>query len=266
MAPVERVDYPDDPRLRDFVRLRDVQLRSKLEPEEGLFLAEGHATIRRAIAAGYVLRAAVGSQKHLAALDDVLAQLDAPIFRMEPNALTSTTGFPVHRGALASFDRKALPLAEELIGGADRLLVLEDLNDHTNLGAVFRSAAALGWRPVLLTPRCADPLYRRAIRTSMGAVFSVPWTRIDWAGGADVLRAAGFLLAALTPSAEAVGIDQVERSGRLALVLGSEGAGLSNRWLEAADVRVRIPMHAGVDSLNVAAAAAIALYALGPHH
>jgi tRNA G18 (ribose-2'-O)-methylase SpoU len=266
MARAERLDDPDDPRLNDFVRLRDVQLRSKLEPQEGLFLAEGEATIRRAIAAGYALRAAVGSRKHLAALDDVLAPIDAPLFLMEPDVLSTTTGFPVHRGALASFDRKPLAPPEELVAGADRLLVLEDLNDHTNLGAVFRSAAALGWRPVLLTPRCADPLYRRAIRTSMGAVFSVPWTRIDWMGGADALHAAGFSVAALTPSAEAVGIDQIGRPGRLALVLGSEGAGLSPRWLDAADVRVRIPMHAGVDSLNAAAAAAIALYALGPRH
>ncbi len=266
MARVERVDDPHDPRLRDFVQLRDVQLRSKLEPEEGLFLAEGHATIRRALAAGYSLRSAVGSEKHLAALDDVLAPLDAPVYWMEPNALTSTTGFPVHRGALASFNRKPLEAPEALIAGADRLLVLEDLNDHTNLGAVFRSAAALGWRPILLTPRCADPLYRRAIRTSMGAVFSVPWTRIDWAEGGGVIRTAGLSLVALTPSVDAVVIDQLVPPRRIALVLGSEGAGLSTRWLEAADVRVRIPMHAGVDSLNVAAAAAIALYTLGPRH
>ena len=266
MTRAERVDDPDDPRLRDFVRLRDVQLRSKLEPAEGLFLAEGHATILRAIAAGYTLRSAVGSAKHLAGLDDVLARLDAPIYQMEPNALTSTTGFPVHRGALASFDRKPLERPEELVAGAGRVLVLEDLNDHTNLGAVFRSAAALGWRPVLLTPRCADPLYRRAIRTSMGAVFSVPWTRIDWADGAGAIRAAGLSLVALTPSADAAVIDQIDPPGRLALVVGSEGAGISTRWLDAADVRVRIPMYAGIDSLNVAAAAAIALYALGLRH
>jgi tRNA G18 (ribose-2'-O)-methylase SpoU len=266
MARVERVDDPDDPRLRDFVQLRDVQLRSKREPAEGLFLAEGHATIRRALAAGYALRSAVGSEKHLAGLDDVLGPLDASVYRMEPNALTSTTGFPVHRGALASFARKPLPTPEALIAEANHLLVLEDINDHTNLGAVFRSAAALGWRPVLLTPRCADPFYRRAIRTSMGAVFSVPWTRMDWAEGSGAIRAAGFSLVALTPSADAVAIDELERPRRVALVLGSEGAGISTRWLGAADVRMRIPMHAGVDSLNVAAAAAIALYVLGPRH
>jgi tRNA G18 (ribose-2'-O)-methylase SpoU len=264
MGRVERVEEPDDPRLRDFVRLRDVQLRSKLEPEAGLFLAEGHATIRRAIAAGYTLRAAVGSERDLAALDDVLGALDAPVYELEPETLSGTAGFPVHRGALASFARKPLPSAEELIADARRVVVLEDLNDHTNVGAMFRSAAALGWRPVLLTPRSADPLYRRAVRTSMGAVFSVPWTRIDWTRGAGVIRGAGITLAALTPAEGAVAIEAFDAPERVALVLGSEGAGVSPRWLAAADVRVRIPMHAGIDSLNVAAAAAIALYALGP--
>jgi tRNA G18 (ribose-2'-O)-methylase SpoU len=261
MARVERVDDPGDPRLRDFTDLRDVQLRSLREPAEGLFLAEGDATIRRALAAGYELRAVLCTERWLAPLADVLDPLDVPAYVVDRDALAVTTGFPVHRGALASFGRRPVPDPDGLLADASRVVVLEDLSDHTNLGAVFRCAAALGWDAVLLTPRCADPLYRRAVRTSMGAVFDVPWSRID---GPHPIREAGLTLVALTPAAEAAPLADVHPPARLALALGAEGPGLTTLWLDSADVRVRIPMRAGIDSLNVAAAAAVACYALGP--
>jgi len=254
-----RVADRHDPRLRDFLDLRDTQMRSAREPAEGFFLAEGEATIRRAFAAGYDPRAVVTTERWLAPLDD----LDVTAYVVPDDVLEATTGFPVHRGALASFARRPLPALGAVVADARRVVVLEDLVDHTNVGAVMRSAAAFGWDAVLLTPRCADPLYRRAVRTSMGAVFAVPWTRIDHRDGIGELHTAGFTLAALTPSADAVALEAVGHPPRLALAVGSEGPGLSPRWLEGADLRVRIPMPGDVDSLNVAAAAAVALYALG---
>lgn len=264
MVRVERIADPQDPRLRDFTGLRDVQLRSRREPEEGLFLAEGEATIRRAVAAGYVPRAVLLTERWRAPLDDLLSATDVSVLVVDDEVLEATTGFPVHRGAIASMDRRPLPSIDRILDGAARILVLEDITDHTNLGAVFRSAAGLGVDGVLLTPRCGDPLYRRAVRTSMGAVFAVPWTRVPWFEGAGLLRGAGLELAALTPALDAPPLGDVDPSAhpRLALALGSEGPGLSSRWLEAADLRVRIPMRDGVDSLNVAAAAAVACYAL----
>jgi tRNA G18 (ribose-2'-O)-methylase SpoU len=261
MVGLVRVDDPGDPRLRDFTDLRDVQLRSVREPAEGLFLAEGEATIRRALAAGYEPRAVLLTDRWLAPLADVLDPLDVPAYLVGDEVLAETTGFPVHRGALASFRRRPVRAAAGLLADASRVVVLEDLSDHTNLGAVFRCAAALGWDAVLLTPRCADPLYRRAVRTSMGAVFAVPWARVD---GPDPVCEAGLTILALTPADDAVALADVRAPARLALALGAEGPGLTARWLEAAGVRVRIPMRAGVDSLNVAAAAAIACYELGP--
>jgi tRNA G18 (ribose-2'-O)-methylase SpoU len=255
-----RVDDPNDPRLRDFTHLRDVQLRSRREPAEGLFIAEGAATIRRAVAAGYEPRAVLLTDRWLGPLADVLDPFDVPAFVVGDEELAATTGFPVHRGALASFRRRPVPAATALLADATRVVVLEDLSDHTNLGAVFRCVAALGWDAVLLTPRCADPLYRRAVRTSMGAVFAVPWSRVD---GPGPICEAGLTLVALTPAADAVPLADVRPPARLALALGAEGPGLTPRWLEAADLRVRIPMRAGVDSLNVAAAAAVACYELG---
>jgi tRNA G18 (ribose-2'-O)-methylase SpoU len=261
---VERIADPQDPRLRDFTDLRDVQLRSRREPAEGLFLAEGEATIRRAVAAGYALRAVLLTERWIPPLEDLLRSTSTPALVVDDAVLEVTTGFPVHRGAIASMDRRPLPPLEQILRDAARIVVLEDLSDHTNLGAVFRSAAALGVDGVLLTPRCGDPLYRRAVRTSMGAVFSVPWTRVPWFEGPQLLRDAGIELAALTPAPDALRLDAVDPTEhqRLALALGSEGHGLSDRWLDAADLRLRIPMHGEVDSLNVAAAAAVACYAL----
>jgi tRNA G18 (ribose-2'-O)-methylase SpoU len=261
----ERLTDPADPRLADFLDLRDVELRTKVEAAAGLFIAEGEATIRRALASGFEPRAFLLTERWLDGLADLVDATGAPALVVDDDVLTATTGFPVHRGALASMDRRPLPSIDAVASGVARLVVLEDLSDHTNLGAVFRSAAGLGVGGILLTPRCADPLYRRAIRTSMGAVFSMPWTRIPWFEGPDLLRGAGFELAALTPAIDAADLRTVAPAAhpRLALAIGSEGHGLSERWLTAADLLVRIPMGGGIDSLNAAAAAAVACYALG---
>ena len=258
----ERLADPTDPRLRDFTSLRDVELRTAREAEEGLFIAEGEKTIRRALAAGYEPRAFLLTEAWLGSVEALAG--DAPVFVVPDDVLDATTGYPVHRGALASFHRRPLPSLDDVLSGARRVAVLEDIQDHTNLGAIFRSAAALGVDAVVLTPRAADPLYRRAIRTSMGAVFSIPWTRVPWFEGPDLLRDAGFTLLALTPAGGSLDLRDVDASAleRAALAIGNEGDGLSERWLGAADLRVRIPMREGIDSLNAAAAAAVAFFAL----
>jgi len=251
------VDDPNDPRLSPFLDLRDTQMRAAREPAEGFFLAEGERTIRRAVDAGYELRAVLATERMLWGLED----LDGTAYVVPDPVLEDTTGFPVHRGALASFSRRPILDAEIVLATAERVVVLEDLVDTTNVGAVFRAAAALGWDAVVLSERCGDPLYRRAVRTSMGAVFSLPWTRVSHRSGIDVLHAAGLTVLALTPSGS-VEVRAVTAPRRRALVVGSEGPGVSRRWLEAADLGVRIEMHGGIDSLNVATAAAIALHAL----
>ena len=254
-----RIADSHDPRLGDFLDLRDTQQRAAREPAEGFFLAEGEVTIRRAAAAGYEPRAVLTTDRWVEALDD----LDVIAYVVPDDVLEATTGFPVHRGALASFARRPLPSVGAVLVGARRAVILADLVDHANVGAIVRSAGALGWDAVLVTTRCADPLYRRAVRTSMGAVFTVPWTRIDDRTAVEELHEAGFTVAAMTPAPDARAIDDIEIPERLAVAVGSEGPGLSPRWLAASDLRVRIQMHGQVDSLNVATAAAIALYALG---
>jgi tRNA G18 (ribose-2'-O)-methylase SpoU len=186
------------------------------------------------------------------------------VYVAEPAVLEAITGFHVHRGALAAMHRPPLPPVAEVLAGARRVAVLEDVVDHTNVGAAFRSAAAIGVDAVLVTPRCADPLYRRSVRVSMGTVFQVPWTRVDpWPDGIALLRDAGFVTAALALSDDSISLDALEADPpeRLALVLGAEGDGLKPATIAAADVTVRIPMAGGVDSLNVAAAAAVAFWA-----
>ena len=263
-----RIEDPRDPRLADFVGLTDVALRRRTEPERGLYVAESEKVIRRALAAGHRPRSFLMGERWLIDLADVVERAEAdgiPVFVGEPEVLETLTGFHLHRGALASMQRPVLPTVAEALDGARRVLVLEDVVDHTNVGAVFRSAAALGVDAVLVTPRCADPLYRRSIRVSMGTVFHVPWTRIDpWPGGVDLLRELGFTTAALALDDDAVGLDELaaDPPERLALVLGTEGDGLSHRTVAAVDLTVRIPMAAGVDSLNVAAAGAVAAWAL----
>jgi tRNA G18 (ribose-2'-O)-methylase SpoU len=258
-----------DPRLADYVALTDVTLRRRFEPEHGLFIAESAKVIVRAIAAGYRPRSLLLEGKwldDLAGPIEEAGRLGADVFVAPPDVIESVTGYQVHRGALASMQRRELPPIESVLAGARRVVVLEDVVDHTNVGAVFRSAAALGVDAVLVTPRCADPLYRRSIRVSMGTVFAVPWTRIEpWPGGTDRLRAQGFLVAGLALSADAVDLDtfaQRHRGDKIAMVLGAEGDGLRRRTVEHCDVSVRIPMSGGVDSLNVAAAGAVAFWEL----
>lgn len=260
------IDVATDSRLADYVSLRDVQLRTSLEAEHGLFLAEGEKVVRRAVAAGYPVRSFLVAPRWVAALADVVAAAgDVPCYVAPDSVVEDVTGFHVHRGVLASLHRKPLPSVSSVLRGATRVMALEDLVDHTNVGAAIRCAAALGWDAVLLSPRCADPLYRRAIKVSMGTVFSVPYTRVEnWYQGPEALRDAGFEVVALTPDDDAVDIADVEPSERVALLVGSEGDGLTQRWMRDADRRVRIPMTGGVDSLNVAAAAAVACYALRP--
>lgn len=262
MAELVHVADPADPRLADYRDLRDVQLRQSLEAEHGLFLAEGEKVVRRAVAAGFEPRSFLMAPRWLEGLADVLDATDAPCFVLSEELAEQVTGFHVHRGALASLRRRPLPTVEAVLAGARTVVVVEDVVDHTNIGAIFRSAAALDVDAVLLSPRCADPFYRRAIKVAMGAVFSMPWTRIDdWYDALPALSAHGFTTVALTLADDAVPIDDaVQGVDRLALVLGSEGHGLSPRWTAAADRRAIIPMSPEIDSLNVAAASAVACY------
>lgn len=268
MSSPQRVHRPDDPRLADFVGLTDVALRRRREPAEGLFIAEGDKVIRRALAAGYRLRSLLLAEKWLPSMGEALdaaAAAGAPVLVGEEALLEQVTGYVVHRGALASMQRRALPDAATLLSEASRVAVLEDVNDHTNIGAIFRGAAALGMDAVLLSPRCADPLYRRAVKVSMGAVFTVPYARLQsWPDGLHDVRSAGLAVLALTPDPAATPLPAVpaQTLARCALLLGAEGTGLSREALAAADVPVRIPMARGVDSLNVGAAAAVAFYAV----
>jgi tRNA G18 (ribose-2'-O)-methylase SpoU len=262
MAELIEITSADDPRLADYRDLRDVQLRQHVEAEHGLFLAEGEKVVRRAVEAGHDARSFLMAPRWVDGLADVLARSGAPCFVVSESLAEQVTGFHVHRGALASLARPPLPSVEEVLSGARSVLVLEDIVDHTNVGAIFRSGAALGFDAVLLAPRCADPLYRRSIKVAMGAVFSVPWTRLpDWDGALATVSEAGFTTVALTLAPDAVEIERaVAGLDRVALVLGSEGHGLSPRWQRAADVRAVIPMAADIDSLNVAAATAVACY------
>jgi tRNA G18 (ribose-2'-O)-methylase SpoU len=262
MAELIEVSDTDDLRLSDYRDLRDVELRKHLEAEHGLFLAEGEKVVRRAVEAGFPVRSFLMAPRWLGGLSDVLARSAAPCYVVSEDLAEEVTGFHVHRGALASLERLALPSADSVLAGARTVVALEDVVDHTNVGAIFRSAAALGVDAVLLSPRCADPLYRRSVKVAMGAVFSLPYARIaQWYDGLGQLSRAGFTTVALTPAADAVEIEEaVEGLEKVALVVGSEGPGLTRRWMETADRRAVIPMAAGIDSLNVAAATAVACY------
>jgi len=273
-ADVHPVTDRDDPRLTDYVGLTDVALRTRVEPANGLYIAESSTVLGRALRAGHRPRSVLLAPRWLPDVEAMLAEVpgDDPVtvYVADEPVLEAITGFHVHRGALAAMHRPVLPsVADVLAGardgtGARRVAVLEDLVDHTNVGAAFRSAAALGVDAVLVTPRCADPLYRRSVRVSMGTVFQVPWTRVDpWPGGIATLRGAGFVTASLALSDDAVALDDLvaDPPQRLALVLGAEGDGLKPATVAAGDLTVRIPMAGGVDSLNVAAAAAVAFWA-----
>ncbi|MBD7957932.1 RNA methyltransferase [Microbacterium sp. Sa4CUA7] len=261
--PIERVDDPTDPRLADYRDLTDVALRRVLEPAGGLYIAESAKVIARAIAAGHRPRSVLVQEKWVDDVADIAG--DAPVYVVPAEVAEQLTGYAVHRGALAAMHRPVEPAVADVVAGARLVVVLEDIVDHTNVGAAFRSAAALGADAVLISPRCADPLYRRSVRVSMGTVFQVPWTRMPpWPAARDMLHDAGFHIAALALADDAVSLDAFAagRPDRVALVLGAEGDGLSRRALEAADTVVTIPMRGGVDSLNVAAAGAVALWSL----
>lgn len=259
-----RVDSLEDERLTDYARLTDVVLRRKSEPAGGLYIAESTKVIARAIAAGHRPRSVLTLEQWLPELMPLLGE-EVPVFVGTAALLEELTGFHLHRGALASMHRPALAPVADILAGARRVVVVEDVVDHTNVGAIFRAVAGLGADAVLVTPRCADPLYRRSVRVSMGTVLQVPWTRLaEWPEGAEQLRSAGFHIASLALSDDAVDLDEfaLDPPERVAIVLGTEGDGLSTAALGVADTVVTIPMLHGVDSLNVASAAAVALWAL----
>lgn len=263
-----------DPRVRDFTQLKDVNLRKSFEAERGLYLAESFSVITRALAAGHQVRSILTNRHWLERLQETLGPraADIPIFVAKEEQLTRLTGFSMHRGAIAAMERPPLPELGEVLAEARAVLILEDLVDHTNVGAAIRSAAAMGFDAILTSPHCADPLYRRAVRVSMGTVFSLPWTRIDTWPDTSALKTRGFIVAGLALTDQAVSLpdfcaclhSQGERGQqpKVALVLGTEGPGMTKQALAGCDQLVKIPLSHGVDSLNVAAAGAVACYAV----
>lgn len=247
----------DDPRLADFRDLTVADRRPDRPGGRGLVIAEGVVVVRRLLDSPYRPRAVFGVP---AKISQLAAHVAAPCYFGSAELMAQVVGFHLNRGVLATADRAPFPLVPELIARSHQLAVLEGVNDHENLGGLFRNAAALGVDAILLGPRCADPLYRRSVRVSMGHVLQVPFAPLRcWTGDLDALGAAGFLVAALTPAADAVPLPEAGLgAGRVAWLLGAEGPGLSAEALAAADLAVRIPMAPGVDSLNVATAAAIA--------
>ncbi len=264
---VHHVDDPDDPRLFELTGLTDAEARAALEAEHGCFVAEGILTLESVLRSAYPVRSILVAESKLGRVEAVLAAapatVEVDVFVAAPALLEAVTGFPIHRGVIASVGRLPLPRPGDLVTGARRLLVVEAVNDHENLGALFRNAAAFGVDAVLLDPTSADPLYRRSVRVSLAHVLRVPWTRLgSLPDGLEVLREAGFSTVALSPSGD-VTVDTIDDEC-VAWVVGAEGPGLSEATLAAADHRARIPMSPGVDSLNVATAAAVALALSSP--
>lgn len=272
MAQIIEITDFSAPELDAFARLTEAQLRNRLEPEKGIFIAESPKVITRALKAGYEPLALLTERKHLGGqAKELVASLgDVPVYTADDDLLENLTGYALTRGVLCAMRRRPLPTVEELCKDAKRIAVLESIVDATNVGAIFRSAAALGIDAVLVTPTCCDPLYRRAARVSMGTVFQVPWTRIgetaaDWPEqGMERLRAMGFQTAAMALSDDSVSVEHpaLQQAEKLAIVLGTEGDGLSADTIADCDYVVRIPMREGVDSLNVAAASAVAFWEL----
>ena len=277
------IEYPkslEDPRLDVYARLTELQLRNRLEPERGIFIAESDKVIDRALAAGYEPLSLLVPQHRLSRMVGLVERMGGnkpaaegglDVFVLPAEEVQKLAGYELTRGVLCAMRRKPLPSVEEVIANARRIAILEDITNHTNVGAAFRSAAALGIDAVLCTPACCDPLYRRAVRVSMGTVFQVPWTRIgqaegeEWPeGGIAKLRSLGFKAAAMALSDDSVSLDspELKQCEKLAIVMGTEGDGLSARTIAACDYTVKIPMAHGVDSLNVAAASAVAFWEL----
>ena len=269
---VEITDF-HAPELDPYARLTQNQLRCRLEPEKGIFIAESPKVIDRALDAGYKPVSLLMERKQITGpAAEILTRCgDAPVYTADRELLAGLTGFELTRGVLCAFRRPAPRSAEELCKEARRVAVLEGIVDSTNVGAIFRSAAALNMDAVLINPSCCDPLCRRAVRVSMGTVFQVPWAQLgetpaDWPGqGLARLRAMGFKTAAMALSDRSVPIDDeaLAAEPKLAIVLGTEGDGLAHATIAACDYTVKIPMSHGVDSLNVAAASAVAFWQLG---
>ncbi len=266
MAELIYVTDPDDPRLDDFVRLRDSQLRIAKENRRSMFIAEGIKIIERALTAGYQPLSFLLTKKWLAGLEPALASVSAPVIVMDESTIEKVTGFHVHRGALAAFARRGQTEVSAFFD-MRRVVLCEDIVDHANLGAIIRCAAGLGWDGVAVSHRSADPLYRRAIKASMGTVLSLPWIRLpDRRDIIDQFVRHGFTTVAFALRDDAIPLadfaSTVGREDKIALMLGTEGEGLSTEWIDSAQRVVTIPMSRGVDSLNVAAAAAIGCYCL----
>ena len=261
------------PELDPYARLTQNQLRNRLEPEKGIFIAESPKVIARALDAGYKPVSLLMERKQITGpAAGILSRCgDAPVYTADREMLAELTGFELTRGVLCAFHRPAPRPVEELCKNARRVAVLEGIVDSTNVGAIFRSAAALNMDAVLINPSCCDPLCRRAVRVSMGTVFQVPWgqlgeTPADWPEkGMDILQSLGFKTAAMALSDRSVSIDdeQLAKEPKLAIVLGTEGDGLAAGTIASCDYTVKIPMSHGVDSLNVAAASAVAFWQLG---
>jgi tRNA G18 (ribose-2'-O)-methylase SpoU len=258
------IDDPADERLADFRDLSTADRRPDRPGGRGLVIAEGVVVVERLLASRYPVRALLGVRRRIEALAPQLESVAAPAYVASAEVMAQVVGFHLNRGVLAAADRAVPQDVDALVSRSRHLAVLEGVGDHENLGSLFRNAAALGVDGLLLGPRCSDPLYRRSVRVSMGHVLAVPFACLDsWPASLEWLRGKGFRVLALTPAADAVPLrEAVREPGRYAVLLGSEGPGLTAEALTAADERVRIPMAGGVDSLNVATAAAIALYAL----
>ena len=259
MARVVPVDDRDDPRLAEVSGLNDAQSRAVTEAEHGCFVVEGLLVLEAVVLQSpYRLRSVLVSRSKLDRVLAVLGDTDVDVFVGTPALLESVTGFPIHRGIIASAARIPLPTVDDLVTDATRVVLVEGLNDHENMGAMFRNAAAFGVDAILLDPTAADPLYRRSVRVSMGHLLHVPWTRTEpLPDGLAPLHDAGFTSAALTPDGD-LSLHDLAPTDRLVWLVGAEGPGLDEATMDAADVRVRIPIRSAVDSLNVATAAAIA--------
>ncbi|MFZ1177890.1 MAG: RNA methyltransferase [Mycobacterium sp.] len=268
---VQDVDDPDDPRLDDFRDLNSVDRRPDLPTGKGLVIAEGVLVVQRMLASRFSPHALLGTDRRLVELKDDLAGSAVPFYRASADVMARVVGFHLNRGVLAAARRVPEPGVAQVVDGARTVAVLEGVNDHENLGSIFRNAAGLGVDAVVFGSGCADPLYRRAVRVSMGHALLVPYARAtNWPAELMMLKEKGFRLLAMTPQSGACALPEAmaaARDERIAVVMGAEGPGLTAATLRLSDVRVRIPMSRGTDSLNVATAAALAFYErvrLGP--